>query len=236
MPRFNQRKAPVSLKDSELLNLLALAKRRRERDWVMILVTYWHGLRASETLRLREDNFSNGQVLIRRGKGSQGGWQTLQSHENPLLNEAQAIEGWLARRKHFGKKGGAIKRRQSTEIVSSFREEPDELLFPIRRQHFWRIVNRYALAAGIPRRKSKTHMLKHTIAKHLIREGLPVNEVQAWLGWRSLETALHYLKPDEEELSDRVGQTIRRKAGFHWTLQGELFAGARSDPSVLLIS
>jgi integrase len=69
-------------------------------------------------------------------------------------------------------------------------------------------------------------MLKHTIAKHLIREGLPVNEVQAWLGWRSLETALHYLKPDDEELSDRVGQTIRKKSGFHWTLQGELFAVA----------
>jgi hypothetical protein len=54
MPRLpNQRKAPVSLKDSELLNLLALAKQTRERDWVMVLVTYWHGLRASETLRLQ---------------------------------------------------------------------------------------------------------------------------------------------------------------------------------------
>jgi hypothetical protein len=58
---------------------------------------------------------------VLRGKGSERGWQTLQTHENPLLNEAKAIEGWLARRKHFGKKGGAIKRRQSTEIVSGRR-------------------------------------------------------------------------------------------------------------------
>jgi integrase/recombinase XerD len=219
MARISNRKAPVSLKDSELLCLLGLAKQARERDWIMILLTYWHGLRASETLQLKEDDFSHGQVLIRRGKGSDGGWQTLQTHENVLLNEAKGLEAWLANRRSYGRKGAA-KMQRSTENVAF---PPSDRLFPLHRSQFWRIVHGYALAAGIPLRKCKTHMLKHTIAKHLIREGLPVNEVQAWLGWRSLETALHYLKPDEEELSDRVGQTIRRKSGFHWALQGNLF-------------
>src|SRR5438552_1211896 len=93
-----RRKPPVSLTEAQLLSLLAIAKEHRHRDWVMILVTYWHGLRASETVSLREQDFSNGMVKVTRGKGSEGGWQPLQTHENPLLDERAAVEDWLANR------------------------------------------------------------------------------------------------------------------------------------------
>ena len=247
-----RRKPPVSLSEAQLLALLALSKEHRPRDWVMILITYWHGLRASETLSLRERDFTNGMVKVTRGKGSDGGWQPLQEHENPLLNERAAIEDWLANRVAYGEKGGAklgsrkqvIKRQQSSVFVAippnnhaslpleirvkapvpDGAESPcDDRLFPLHRSHFWKIVHRYALAAGIPPRKCKTHMLKHTIAKHLIRSGLPVNEVQAWMGWKSLETANWYLMADEDELGDRVGKAIRGKDGFRRIQQGYLF-------------
>ncbi len=197
----SRRKPPVSLSEVQLLALLSLSKEHRHRDFVMILITYWHGLRASETLSLRERDFTNGMVKVTRGKGSDGGWQPLQEHENPLLNERAAIEDWLANRAAYGEKGGAqlgarrhvAKRQQSRYFVAFPPNEaslpleirvnapvPDEAespcddrLFPVHRSHFWRIVHRYALAAGIPPRKCKTHMLKHTIAKHLVRSGLP---------------------------------------------------------------
>jgi integrase len=124
--------------------------------------------------------------------------------------------------------------QQSTEIVAFSAVNapapaeggnlgPRERVFPIHRCHFWRLVHGYALAVGIPKRKCKTHMLKHTIAKHLIRSGLPVNEVQAWMGWTSLETANWYLMADEDELADRVGRAIRGKDAFRSAQQKPLF-------------
>jgi integrase len=354
-----RRKPPVSLSDAQLLALLERAKAHRERDWVMILVTYWHGLRASETISLRERDFdlAEGTVKFVRGKGSDGGEQTLQEHENPLLNERAAIAAWLKDRGQFGVKGGAkrqvgrnhahnsdssvdsgrsrsvgvdhvsnhqaveaalaansaegkqpaggdqahdqpavpgysdddrgrayaegqnddgdrlpvghekkitpSKTRQSNEIVRNLGgptkvppgdiwawppdkpaggckpspdpsraaleppappQTPSDRLFPITRQHFWAIVHGYALAAGIPRRKCKTHMLKHTIAKHLVRAGHPLNEIQEWMGWSSIETMNWYTRADEEELGHRIGDSIRAKQGLRQVQQGSLFS------------
>jgi site-specific recombinase XerD len=44
-------KAPVSLTPEELLAVLAKAKARRLRDWVILLTLYWHGFRVSEVVR-----------------------------------------------------------------------------------------------------------------------------------------------------------------------------------------
>jgi integrase len=268
------RKPPVSLTPAELVALLTLAYNTCPRDWVLILVTYWHGLRASESVKLRECDFdlAASTVLVTRGKGSVGGYQ--------IMNERTAVEWWLANREQFGVKGAAKaggrkrnnirpKTLQSTEIVKFLPAEAEtshfppgiegapgakpaagsqplpgplpslsvapasgkqpseasgqQLVFPISRVAFWQLVHRYALAVGISRRKCKTHMLKHTIAKHLIRSGVPINEVQAWLGWKSLETANWYLMADEDELGDRVGKAIRGMGGFRQVQQGMLF-------------
>jgi hypothetical protein len=316
-----KRKPPVSLSDEQLLALLERAKQHRHRDYVMILITYWHGLRASETCALRESDFdvAAGTVRITRGKGSEGGQHDLQDFpDNPLLDERAVVRWWLANRGQFGVKGGAkrqpsavsrqpsAKMRQSTEIVSflpdpacdsrnwgiapvvgepvperalsreprrdvsrmedpepaSLLDEkpaggPDTLagsqnvasgqgnrsaidpgaasaksqepransrLFPVGRKHFWRLVHNYALAAGIPRRKCKTHMLKHTIAKHLVRAGHPLHEIQEWMGWSTIETMNWYTRADEEELGHRIGDTIRAKAGLRQVQQGSLFS------------
>ena len=100
---------------------------------------------------------------------------------------------------------------------------PLEPLFPITRKHFWRLVHNYALAAGIPARKCKTHTLKHTIAKQLVREGHPVNEIMEWMGWRSMETMMWYIRPDEEELGQRIGNRMRAMTGLRPLAQGRLF-------------
>jgi site-specific recombinase XerD len=289
-----RRKPPVSLSGEQLLALLATAKAQHHRDWVLILVTYWHGLRASEAVNLTAEDFEAGCVRVQRGKGSDVTLQPLQEHENPLLNEKAALEDWLANRTSHGVKGNAkpgsrralyktahsmyfVQKRASAQIPNADGREaasreggepsqricnpqstlqvgspvpekpaggskplpdpsgaplapfppphtPPERLFPITRFRFWQLVHKYAVAAGIPPRKTHPHVLKHTIAKHLIREGLPINEVQAWLGWKSLETANWYLMADEEELGERVGNAIRSKMGLRQIQQqGFLF-------------
>jgi|GEM_PF-974531 len=231
-------KTAVSLTPEELVRILAAARARRLRDWVMILITYWHGLRASETINLRVKDLADGYLAVTRGKGSEATMQPLQEHTNPLLNERAAIETWLSQRDAQGKKGGRRngskrspqKMRHSAESVafSAARPIENELLFPITRGQFWRLVRGYAIAAGIAagrryRTKRKTHALKHTIAKHLISDGVPLNELQAWLGWKDIRTAAIYTVADEDEVAQRVGRTIRDKTAFRREIQDVLF-------------
>ena len=68
------------LSREQLLDLLAQAKAVRERDWVLFLVTFWHGLRVSEAVGdprnprcpgLTPENFADGYLIVKRLKGSE---------------------------------------------------------------------------------------------------------------------------------------------------------------------
>lgn len=135
-------KPPVSLSDEELLKIFSAAKTRRLRDWILLLVTYRHGLRAGEAVRIRRRDLEGGVLRIRRQKGSESTEQPLLGHENPLLNEADAVRIWLAEMGQRGKKGTAKPggRRSRAKISKSlqklkFRTEDDgqQLLFPLPR-------------------------------------------------------------------------------------------------------
>ena len=76
------------LSNAELLALLAAAKASRERDWLMILVGYWHGLRASEVVGLTAGSIVDGHITVARLKGSLKTCQPLVKHADPLLDEA----------------------------------------------------------------------------------------------------------------------------------------------------
>src|SRR5258708_4469732 len=115
------KRAPVSLTDDELLKVLDAARAHRFRDWVLILITYRHGLRASEALRIRRRDLDDSYIRIRRGKGSEETEQPLQGHDNPLLNEIEAVRIWLLEMGERGKKGAAKPggRRSRAKILQS---------------------------------------------------------------------------------------------------------------------
>jgi integrase len=81
-----------SMTREELDRLLEVAKQESFMDYLMMLVTFLHGLRVSETLSLTKDNIVNGYIVVKRGKGSH-------KCEHPLLltpSEAEhlsSIEG-----------------------------------------------------------------------------------------------------------------------------------------------
>lgn len=237
------KRPPVSLSDEELLKVLSLAQKSRLRDHVLILLTYRHGLRASEALNIRRRDLEEGRLHLSRGKGSEAVDHPLLGHENALLNEIGSVATWLGEMGERGRKGAARpggrrsrdKRRQSSQKVTfrtvgaaaaapSPEQAGDERLFPLTRQHFFRIYRRYATEAGLPARKRHPHVLKHSIAKHLIKDGVPINEVKEWLGWRSLKTADHYTQPDADEVAASVDRVIRGKRAFHPGMQGMLFS------------
>ena len=173
-----------ALSKPELLSLLAAARAERERDFLMILVAYSHGLRATEVVRMKRDAIESGHITVARLKGSLRTVQPLVEDPNPLLNERQALSAFFA----------SIPGKQR--------------LFPVCRQHFWRLVQRYAKAAGIPKRKRHPHILKHTIGMHTIHSA-GIENVRQYLGHKSMASTGAYLKVTDAEAAEAVSRALK---------------------------
>jgi integrase len=121
----------------------------------MILVAYKHGMRASEVcnLRLADLDMKNGSPVTEKLKGSLRITQAVTEHRGePLLNELKALREWLRQRKADGsdylftsRKGGRIDRSE-----------------------YFRLFRAIAVEARLQAGKQHPHVLKHSLATHLI--------------------------------------------------------------------
>src|SRR6266576_1103922 len=173
-----------ALSKSELRRLLEAAKASRERDWLMLLVAFYHGLRVSEVTGFTADAVRDGHLTIQRLKGSMKTTQALVKHPNPLWDERTALI-------EFAKE--------------STRGQP---VFAISRQHFWRLMRKYGKAAGIPAHKTHPHALKHTIAMQSIKRA-GVENVRQHLGHKSLGSTGAYLRVTDDEANAAVMKAVR---------------------------
>jgi integrase len=161
--------------NEEIRAFLAAARAHSERDWAMLLVAYRHALRASEVIAIRPDDVRDGQLKVRRLKGSETTSQPLLEHADPLLNERAAV------------------------IEYARKTAPGQRLFKMRRQHVWRLVKRYCGAAGIPWDRAKPHNLKATIITQIVElSGVPKG--QAWAGHKSGSSTLRYTRPKSSDV------------------------------------
>jgi len=172
------------LSRAELLALLQAARASRERDFVMILVAFSHGLRASEVVGMQRNAVRDGYLTVSRLKGSLRTVQPLIDDVNPLLNERKVLI-------EYGK-----------NLTGNQR------LFPITRQHFWRLMQRYAKKAGIPGPKGHPHVLKHSIAMQTI-DSVGIHKVRKYLGHKSINSTGAYLKVTDAEASSAIGKALK---------------------------
>jgi integrase/recombinase XerD len=175
-----------SLTRDELLAVLGAARAHRERDWLMILVAFWHGLRSSEVTLLQADAIRDGFITVQRLKGSLRTVQPLFEHAEPLLNERQALLEFA--RFLLG----------------------NQRLFPIGRKHFWTLFRRYARAAGLPAHKQHPHVLKHTIATQMIGSA-GIENTRQHLGHKSMSSTGVYTKVTDEQASAAAGRALGAK-------------------------
>jgi type 1 fimbriae regulatory protein FimB len=172
-----------SLDRTELLALLAAAKAHSTRDWLMILVAFCHGLRASEVVGLQAHDISDGHLIVQRLKGSEKTRQPLLANVEPLLDERQAL----------------------TEYVRTL--QPNQRLFKCCRQTFWRVMQRHAAAAGIAAHKRFPHILKHSIAMQIIQKA-GIENTKKYLGHKSGASTLEYLKKSDDEAAAAVRDAL----------------------------
>ncbi len=73
------------------------------------------------------------------------------------------------------------------------------------------VVKRYTdvAAKAVPslaRKRVSTHTIRHTAAMHLLREGVDINTIRAWLGHESLSTTNVYAEADLEMKAKALAQ------------------------------
>jgi integrase/recombinase XerD len=177
LPRFG-RKLPEYLTTEEVDCLLAAPDRRTPRgarDAAMIETLYATGLRVSELckLRLRDLNFDAG-YLRATGKGRK-------ERLVPVGEAAmEAIRAYL----ETIRAGFAGGRAVDTLFLTHHGRA-------MSRQGFWKLLGRYATAAGI-RKRISPHKLRHSFATHLVERGADLRAVQAMLGHADIGTTEIY--------------------------------------------
>ena len=177
LPRFG-RKLPHVLSVEEVDNLLAAPPRntpRGLRDAAMLETLYATGLRVSELvrLRLRDVNFDAG-YLVAFGKGRK-------ERLVPLGEVAIAGIRLYVETARPAFSGG---RATDTLFLTHHGRA-------MTRQGFWKLIGRYAVAAGI-RKRSSPHKLRHSFATHLVERGADLRAVQAMLGHADIGTTEVY--------------------------------------------
>jgi integrase/recombinase XerD len=148
---------------------------RGARDAAMLEVLYATGLRVSELvkLRLRDLNFDAG-YLITFGKGRKE--RLVPVGEAALASVRSYVEGVRPGLLH----GQAL----DTLFVTHHGRA-------MTRQGFWKLLGRYAGAAGI-RKRISPHKLRHSFATHLVERGADLRAVQAMLGHADIGTTEIY--------------------------------------------
>ncbi len=163
---------------SETIKFLTLDETRRlfaaitdKRDKAIFLLAYRHGLRASEIglLRVSDLDLKRLRVMLHRLKGSLSGEHPLQA------DEARALKAWLK------------SRDKDSPILF-----PSRRGLPISRQMLDVLMKDYGEGAAIPKDKRHFHVLKHSIATHLLDAGAELRFLQDWLGHANIQNTVIY--------------------------------------------
>jgi site-specific recombinase XerD len=172
------------LEKAEMDALLAQPDRRTplgDRDHALLLFLYNSGARADEVARLTIDSLQLGaQSSVRlHGKGNKFRTCPLWPVTAASLSRLVANRG----------KSDAVFLNRSNQ--------------PLTRFGIHRLVAQYAERASrtVPSMATKRvspHTIRHTTAVHLLRAGVDINTIRAWLGHVSLDTTHVYAEVDME--------------------------------------
>ncbi len=152
----------------------------RDRTALMVLANC--GIRASELCGLKLGSLNlDDKNLIVMGKGSK---ERVVPFTDDLRKQ---LETYLDKRMEFIKGDPSEK-----NLFLSSRLEP------IDRITLWRIVQKRGKMASVAESRLHPHVLRHSIASHLLRRGMDLRTLQEFLGHSSIATTEKYLHFDLE--------------------------------------
>jgi site-specific recombinase XerD len=173
------------LTEVEMAKLLDALKRNRhgDRDRLIGLLIFRHGLRVSEACDLRWDDIdlSKRTIIVRRLKGSTDSSHYLEKDEHRALGDL-----WRT----YAKKG--IK---SAYVFVNERNQP------FGRMGIARMIERPGEAAKLPF-PVHVHMLRHSTGYALAGRGMDTRRLQHYLGHASITNTVRYTAMSPEPFKD----------------------------------
>lgn len=184
------RQLPKTLTHDEVDALLArpnVAAPTGLRNRAMLEVMYRCGLRVSEAcgIHLRDVRWADHQLHLRPTVAKGGREAYVYLHPE--------LEDWLQRWKHARRAYAAGDPHLFTTLRGT----------PVGRKYVWEMVDRYARRAGIEKH-AHPHMLRHTFATELLREGFTIREVQVAMRHSDIRTTAIYTEVVDEHLGARL--------------------------------
>jgi integrase/recombinase XerD len=153
------------------------------RDAAFLELLYATGLRVSEivSLSLNDINLEAG-YLIAYGKGS----------KERLIPIGEVAQNLI--KEYLKKARPTLLRNKQSHYLFATRSGK-----PMSRQGFWKLIKKYALAAGI-RKNITPHTLRHSFASHLLERGADLRSVQMMLGHADISSTQIYTHVTTERL------------------------------------
>ncbi len=168
-----------------LIEHIKTASRAQDmRNRVMFYLLYATGMRVSELCQLRVSDVHLDEQLLRiHGKGSKERLVPLGAGLTNLLrsylNEIRALDERVA----------------YSDFVFGVRCK--KVVRAISRQTVWRLLHRWGTVIGC---RVTPHMLRHTMATHLLHNGADLRSVQVLLGHEQVTTTQIYTHVDVHQL------------------------------------
>jgi type 1 fimbriae regulatory protein FimB/type 1 fimbriae regulatory protein FimE len=171
------RKLPPFLTQDETKRLFETIRKstrpNTKRDRALFLTAYRHGLRASEVglLQKADVDFKSSRLTIHRLKNSISGIYPIQPDEQKTLKAYIATRTDSSPYLFLSKRG-----------------------VPIDRRTLWLLTRTYGKAAKLPPDKLHFHVLRHSIATHLLDAGADLSFVKDWLGHANIQNTTIYAR------------------------------------------
>jgi site-specific recombinase XerD len=174
LPKVSRKSQTLGPDREEAAALLAAARKRGPRDAAVIAVLLFQGLRVSELCSVDLDDLSvqrGHRVIHLRRKGGEEQDQAL------APEAAGAIDAYLEGRGAHAGSSGPMLLADSGERMTRYHVE-------------W-IVESCAKAAGLAKRISP-HSLRHACTTILLDQGVPLRDIQVYLGHANSATTERY--------------------------------------------
>jgi integrase/recombinase XerD len=179
------RKLPSVLSFEEvdrMLNIPDVSDVAGLRDKAILELFYSSGLRVSELINLKQNDFYFDDEVIRVfGKGSK-------ERIVPIGSSAiKWIKEYLAKARPF------LENKMKSQNIVFLNRRGTKL----SRMWIWKIVDRYAREAGITK-EMHPHIFRHSFATHLLEGGADLRAVQEMLGHSDISTTQIYTHVDRQ--------------------------------------
>lgn len=172
------------LSREEERKLITRAYRARGARGLLVKTLLFSGSRVSEFVAIRVEDFFFDETMIRIRKGKGGKERVV-----PILPElAQELRTHLA-----GREAGFLFETRSAGADSPRRVQ--------------QIIKAVAAEAKITKRVYP-HLLRHTVAQHLLEGGMPLDQVQKFLGHAKIETTQIYAESSPAMLQNSYRRAL----------------------------